>query len=174
MIISLEELKVIFPNEEEQSLLFKIKSIESVIRSYTKNNFQDRRIRFKAAIVDGKVYGGSPYILKGDTVQISQSINNGVYTVRNASETELILTDEYLFNSPHNVITKVIYPIDVKNIALEMLKWELNYSEKVAAGISSESISRYSVSYNSSGNTVNGYPQSIMQKLKPYMRAKFS
>lgn len=110
MIISLEELKIMYPAIDEKILEHKINAIECTIKGYTNNNFKNS------------------------------------------------------------------YPYDVIDVALEMLKWKLEYSEKQTMGISSESISRYSVSYanmNDGNSTINGYPKSMMSRLKPYMKAKF-
>ncbi len=175
MIISLTKLKVMFPNVEEQVLIDKITAIESAIRSYTKNNFQDRKVRFSAAILNNICTPSHPLIKEGDTVTISQSINEGFYNVESVNENQMILPSE-LIDTPINLITKVYYPPDVVSVASDLMKWTIEYSEKQLMGISSESISRYSVSYsniNSDSTNINGYPLSIMSRLKPYIKAKF-
>lgn len=175
MIISLTKLKVMFPNVEEQVLIDKITAIESAIRGYTNNNFQDRKVRFSAAILNNVCTPSHPLIKEGDTVTISQSINEGFYNVESVSENQMILSSE-LIDTPINLITKVYYPPDVVSVASDLMKWTIEYSEKQLMGISSESISRYSVSYsnlNSDGANINGYPVSIMSRLKAYMKAKF-
>lgn len=175
MIISLSNLKELYPNENEQSLIDKVTAIESAIRGYTNNNFQDKRVRFSANIIDNVCTPTHPLIKEGDTITISQSINEGFYNVDTVNENQMILSRE-LIDSPINLITKVYYPPDVVNVAYELMNWAINYSEKAMAGISSETISRYSVSYgnmNGNGANINGYPVVIMSKLKPYVRAKF-
>lgn len=175
MIISLAKLKVMFPNAEEQVLIDKITAIESAIRGYTNNNFQDRKVRFSAAILNNVCTPSHPLIKEGDTVTISQSINEGFYNVESVNENQMILSSE-LIDTPINLITKVYYPPDVVSVAADLMKWTIEYSEKQLMGISSESISRYSVSYsnlNSDGTNINGYPSSIMSRLKAYMKAKF-
>lgn len=175
MIISLTKLKVMFPNAEEQVLIDKITAIESAIRGYTNNNFQDRKVRFSAAILNNVCTPSHPLIKVGDTVTVSQSINEGYYNVESVIDNQFTLSGE-LIDTPINLITKVYYPPDVVNVASDLIKWDIEYSEKQLMGISSESISRYSVSYsnlNSDGANINGYPVSIMNRLKPYVRAKF-
>ena len=56
---------------------------------------------------------------------------------------------------------------------VNMMKWELNNREKV--GISSETISRHSVSYfdMSGDNSIAGFPKALLGFLKPYMKARF-
>lgn len=175
MIISLGDLKELYPNENEQSLVDKVLAIESAIRGYTNNNFQDTRVRFTVEIKDNKCYPSSNYIKNGDTVTISQSINEGFYNVKFVT-TEHISISEELINSQVNLLTKVKYPPDVVSVAMDLLKWTIEYSDKQAAGITEESISRYSVKYsniNDNNSNINGFPLSIMNRLKPYMKAKF-
>lgn len=175
MIISLSKLKEMFPNVEEQLLIDKITAIECAIRGYTKNNFQDRKVRFSAAISNNVCTPSHPLIKVGDTVTVSQSINEGYYNVESVSDNQFTISGE-LTDTPINLITKVYYPPDVVNVAADLMKWTIEYSEKQLMGISSESISRYSVSYSnvsSDGANINGYPVAIMSKLKPYIRAKF-
>lgn len=65
------------------------------------------------------------------------------------------------------------YPMDVKMGVANMMKWELNNRDKV--GVASETISRHSVTYFNmdSGNTVMGFPVSLLGFLKPYKKARF-
>ena len=67
------------------------------------------------------------------------------------------------------------YPPDVKMGAINALKWDFAMRDKI--GISSETISRHSVTYadaagNSDGNA-SGYPLAVIGFLKPYMRGSF-
>lgn len=81
----------------------------------------------------------------------------------------------YTNNNFKNRTTGAVeYPPDVKIGAMNMLKWDIEKRDKV--GISSETISRHSVSYVSmeAENHCNcGYPKSVMGFLKPYKRARF-
>ncbi len=65
------------------------------------------------------------------------------------------------------------YPMDVKLGAVNLLKWETANRDKV--GISSETISRHSVSYfdMTGDNSSMGYPKALLGFLQPYMRARF-
>lgn len=65
------------------------------------------------------------------------------------------------------------YPMDVKMGVVNLLKWELEHREKV--GVASETISRHSVTYFNmdGGNSVMGFPSSLLGFLKPYKRARF-
>ena len=84
VIISVTELKRMpeFKGIHETTLLRKLKAVESLIRSYTNNNFQNRLIRFSTASSENELLGVCEYLRVGDTVQISESINDGLYTVK--------------------------------------------------------------------------------------------
>jgi len=172
MILTLSELKQQFPDKTDFELSSRESAIECFIRSYTNNHFQQRLVRFYADIVGGVVQGASAYINVGDTVEISTSINNGIYTVT-AITADTMTLDGDIFDCANNLFTKIIYPPDVKMGALNLLKWEFEQREKV--GVKSESISRYNVTYydNDANNTVNGYPAALMGFLKPYCKARF-
>lgn len=173
MIISLDELKKIskFANYEDAELERELQAIEQAIRSYTNNNFQDRAKRIACSSLNGALQGTSPYFKVGDTLEISQSQNAGLYVIAAISDT--ITLDGELYDEPYNLVTKVIYPADVVVGALSLLDWKLTKSDKV--GVQSESISRHSVTYfNLDGdNSIMGYPKSLFGFLKPYRKAKF-
>lgn len=62
------------------------------------------------------------------------------------------------------------FPPDVVNGAIKLIL----YDERIRGkeGIKSESLSRYSVSYDTD-NGENGYPSGMLDFLKPYMKARF-
>ena len=174
MIISVDELrKFINTNLTNEILQAQLEALESLIRNYTNNNFQNRNIRFKVNASNSKLQLLSTPLLKvEDTIEISQSkYNNGVYVIK--SNEEGITLDKELYDEQDLLITKVIYPLDVKMGVVEMMKWSINNRDKV--GIQSETISRHSVSYfNMDGdNSTIGFPKSLVGFLKPYMKARF-
>lgn len=64
------------------------------------------------------------------------------------------------------------FPTDVKMGAINMIQYDLTMRAK--QGISSETISRHSVTYVSSNeSSVGGYPKSAIGFLKPYIKARF-
>lgn len=174
MIISVNELKrnPKFAEYDDEVLEMELKAIEAAIRSYTNNNFQDRRKRIVCASWGGVLQGTSPYFKVGDTVEVSRSNNAGLYVIT-AIDGEKITVDGELYDEVQNYITKVIYPADVVAGALRMLDWKLTQSGKV--GVQSESISRHSVTYfNMDGdNSIMGYPKSLLGFLKPYKCVRF-
>ena len=63
------------------------------------------------------------------------------------------------------------YPKDVKMGVVNLIRWDISFRDKV--GISSETISRHSVSYSGGGDSAGGYPNSLVSFLHPYMKARF-
>ncbi len=174
MIISVEEFKRFTPTVVEDSVLeVRLQALELLIRKYTNNNFQNRAVRMEGSIEYGRIYGDLPQGLKvGDTVQISESgINAGLFTVRTI-DSGWIEVNEEVIDEMRVLVTKVEYPIDVKQTVVDMLKWKLESGDK--AGIQSETLSRYSVTYfqNDDSNTTMGYPTSLLQALKVYKKAR--
>lgn len=168
-LTSMEEFTDIAPGV----LSMKLEAVESLIRSYTNNNFQNRAMRMEAPTVNGVVLGHSPFFRVGDTVQISQSmVNDGLYEIVEVTDTGLQL-DRDIFDFPLNTLTKVIYPADVQKGVIDLMVWEVGNRQKV--GIKSETLSRHSVTYydQDSNNQVMGYPVSLLGFLKPYMKPRF-
>jgi len=173
MIMSLEGLKKIeqLNGIDNETLLRKVNAIEIAIRGHTNNNFQNRNIRFEASADNGALNGSSPLLKIGDTVQISQSINDGLYDVKSIDK--ITKLDRALFDSDFNRVTKIEYPPDVQEGVINMLLWD--FDRKGRVGVKSENISRYTVTYFGSTNAADyviGYPATIMGFLKPYMRAQ--
>lgn len=174
MIMTVEELKTyIKTNESDEVLEVKLQALESLIRKYTNNNFQQRGIRFLANANDGKLQLETSFLKANDTIEISQSkYNDGVYHIVSIEPLNLVLSDE-LMDEEELLVTKIKYPQDVKMGVLNMLKWELENREKV--GIKSETISRHSVTYfNMDGDdSIMGFPKSLLGFLEPYKKARF-
>lgn len=177
MIMSVAELRqYITTDDVDQVLEAKLQALELLIRAYTNNNFQKRAFRAVAvAVSDGNrlmVTTSNPF-KPGDTLQITESeFNDGLVCVKVVDD-EAITVKEELLDESGVVVTKVVYPADVKMGCVTMLKWELENRDKV--GVSSETISRHSVTYfNMDGdNSSMGYPKSLIGFLRPYKRARF-
>lgn len=174
MIISVNELKKNpkFAEYDDERLEMELRAIEQAIRSYTNNNFQDRRKRIVCPSWNGVLQGAGPWFKTGDTVEVSKSNNAGLYVIT-AIDGEKITVDGELYDEVQNYVTKVVYPADVVAGAVRMLDWKLTQSDKV--GVQSESISRHSVTYfNMDGdNSIMGYPKSLIGFLKPYKCISF-
>ena len=171
MIITIEELKKVseLSNIPDEQLTVMCEGIEDFIRQYTNNNFIVKNVTFNAPSTDGKLETVSPLFNVGDTVLISNSkYNNGVYVLNGTDGT----LNKELFDDDNNKITLVKYPPAVKLGVVKLLKYNVKMDDKV--GISSESLSRHSVSYaQPSNDSIGGYPSSLMSFLKPYMKARF-
>lgn len=170
MIITVEELKKVseLSNIPDEQLTIMCEGIEDFIRQYTNNNFIIKNVTFNTPSMDGKLETVSPLFNVGDTVLISNSkYNNGVYvlTAMDGTLDKELLDDD-------NKVTLVKYPPAVKLGVIKLLQYNAKMDSKV--GISSESLSRHSVSYAQPTNdSIGGYPSSLMSFLKPYMKARF-
>lgn len=174
MIITIEEYRSLdsrYAEMTDDDCIEQIKAIESLIRDYTHNNFQNRKVRFRADISGGAIAASCSYLKAGDNVQISESMNDGTYTVASSGDTITLMEDVY--DEKDNLITKVEYPAAVRAGVKALLTWKATGGEKV--GIKQESISRHSVTYYDQdvNNTVMGYPVALMAFLEPYFRARF-
>lgn len=175
MIVKVETLASMdeFKSDDTDLLSMKLEAIESLIGSYTNNNFQNRNMRIEASVSDGMILGHSPYFKVGDTVQISQSmVNDGLYGIAELTNST-ITVDGDLFDHPVNTVTKIIYPADVQKGVIDLMVWEKENRQKV--GIKSETLSRHSTTYydQDANNQVMGYPVSLLGFLRPYMKARF-
>jgi hypothetical protein len=176
MIIDVSELLEMpeFIGIAERTLNRKLKAVESLIRSYTNNNFQNRMVRFEAPSSTSSLFGFSEYLKVGDTVQISESINNGLYTVKEINQVqETVQLEDGLFETDYNLITKVEYPDAIVEGVINLMIWEVQNRSKV--GIKSETLSRHSVTYydQDANNQLMGYPVTLLGFLKPYIKARF-
>ena len=173
MIISVDELKQFLQTELDDKVLeANLLALESSIRKYTNNNFQIIHFRYKTNASNGKLALTNSMFKVGDTIQISQSMyNNGLYVIKEVGNE--ITLDVDLIDEEKILVTKVVYPLDVKMGVVEMMKWNLNNRSKV--GIQSETISRHSVTYFNmdADNSILGFPKSLVGFLKPYMKARF-
>lgn len=175
MIMSIDELKRHIQTKETDDILQeKLQAIELKIRNYTNNNFQNRSVRCKADIVGEifRVNGVTPF-KEGDTVHVTDStLNEGLYTVKDADNASFT-ANEAVRDEFDVLITLVEYPVDVKQGAINLLKWDEKNREK--AGIQSETISRHSITYVSTegDNWDKGYPASLMDFIEPYKKARF-
>ena len=176
MILSVEELKKhVTTSEKDDVLAMWLKGIEAMVRKHTNNRFQDRNFRVYADIHSGLfVVDALTPFEPGDTVQISNSDrNDGLYVVSDVTDSTFTVNGN-TYDENDVMVTKVVYPEDVKMGVINLFKWEGKGREKV--GIESETISRHSVTYykmNEDGNNEKGYPAALMKFLEPYMCARF-
>lgn len=176
MIVTVEELKSQIECDDmtDTAIQSQLTAIEAIIRKYTHNNFQMPAIRFEAETSGNIIKGSSPYIKAGDTLQITQSaVNNGLYVVESITEAE-ITVDKPLYDWKDNRITKIEYPPDVKQVAIDMFKWKLEFGGKIGVKSEAETLSRHSVSvtYEDSNALYMGYPKGLLSALSLYVKAR--
>lgn len=175
MIMSVKEFKTFVTTDiADEVIEAKLQALEMLIRKYTNNNFQKRSYRRTADIVGGLflVEALTPFKV-GDTVQITESqLNEGLFIVNEADDSTFTVNEE-VEDETGVLVTKIVYPMDVKMGVVNMMKWDIENRDKV--GIQSETISRHSVTYfNMDGdNSTMGFPKSLVDFLKPYMKARF-
>lgn len=177
MIISVEEAKREIANWNgwtDVKIERRLKAIEQAIRSYTRNNFQDRDCRRTADIIGGSFFveALTPFTA-GDTIQISESkLNKGLFMVT-AAEDSYFTVKEPAKDEKDVLVTKVVYPEDVVECVFNLLDWDLK--ERDRAGIQSETLSRHSVTYfkTEDADFVMGYPKKLLGTLDLYKKARF-
>ncbi len=172
MIITVEDLKkqVDTGTADDDLIAVKLEAIEAVIRAYTNNNFQQREIRFAGQSTDSMIHGDPRYMRTGDTVQISASgVNDGLYVIT-AIDDYGIEVDPPVMATDFNLVTKIQYPADVKQCAVDLFKWKQTMGDKV--GVKSETISRHSVTYEDSATLFMGYPVGILNGLNLHKKAR--
>lgn len=173
MIITVEDLKkqIDVGNATDEQIASRLDAIESVIRAYTNNNFQQREIRFCGHSQGSKVYGSPRFFTVGDTVQITSDygVNDGLYVVQAVHDDCLELNKD-LASVEYNLVTKIKYPVDVIRSVVRLFRWEQTNGDKV--GIKSETLSRHSVTYEDSATLYMGYPVGILNGLLLYRKAR--
>lgn len=172
MIITVSELRNQIDCGEvtDGQITVRLNAIEAVIRAYTNNNFQLRSVRFFGRSENNSVYGEPKFFTVGDTVQISGTgVNDGLYQITMV-DTDHIELDKRLKTFDCNLVTKVEYPADVIQCAVDLYQWKQKMGEKV--GIKSETISRHSVTYEDSATLFMGYPVGILNGLQLHKKAR--
>lgn len=178
MLLTTKELKALYSEFEEVNddlLKRKLSAIESTIRAYTYNNFQNRKVRAICTAKGNKLtyVKGNWLFRENDTVQLDdEGLNNGLYVIDEMMADDLTV-DNALYPSDEVLVTKVQYPFEIVEGAINLLRWDVFERDK-NEGVASESISRHSVSYVNydASNTINGYPSKLFGFCTPYMRMK--
>lgn len=177
MIMTVAELRqFVTTDEADQALEARLQALELLIRAYTNNNFQQHGFRVEADIRGGVFMSESliPFAV-GNTVMISQSDlqSDCLCIVKEITDDTTFTVNESCADDDCILVTKVVYPADVKLGVANMLKWQLDNGDK--AGVSSETISRHSVTYfdMTGDNSTIGFPKALAGFLRPYMKARF-
>lgn len=187
MIISIEKLREYITTDKADSVLEDmLQALEQSIRKYTNNNFQDRNRRFYCNVsATHGLHCASVLFAVGDTVQLSNSaFNKGLYTIDSIDmENGYMELNEALIDESNVLVTKVLYPMDVKMGVVDIIRWKLK-NEDINSGdtskkeIQSETISRHSVTYaqdatESDIDSSFGVPRKYISFLNAYKKARF-
>ena len=174
MLITVEDLKAIYTDLDfskfsDERLKRKLDAIETLVRNHTHNNFTNRATRTECFIEDNELVGDLSLFKVGNTIQIVGGVNEGIYTIEELYDGFAKL-DKDIYNSDEVVIYRVDYPADVIEGSVVLLNYDCNKENKI--GISSESLSRHSVSYvnYNESNTKEGYPSELLGFLRKYAK----
>ena len=129
MIMTVAELRqFVTTDEADQALEARLQALELLIRAYTNNNFQQRGFRVEADIRGGVFMSERliPFAV-GDTVMISQSDlqSDCLCIVKEITDDTTFTVNESCADDDCILVTKVVYPADVKLGVANMLKWQL-------------------------------------------------
>lgn len=183
LILSLEEAKNFLKIKDvsDFELEIRLNALETMIRNRTNNKFLDTRVRVKKKLIfnDGNTITGANFedlgFRVGNSIDIDDSIqNNGVYTITGVSETYIKVKEELQEEECNCLITKVVYPSDIKLGVIKLLQYDNKMADKI--GIKKETIARMSTEYFDMGNneSVEGYPASLLKFLNKYKKLRWS
>lgn len=186
MLMTLEELKAFVTTDVPDLVLeARLQALELTIRKNTNNNFQSRGFRVVADIRGGVFMSESltPFEV-GDTIMVSEStLQSDMLAVVTEANELTFMTDSDWADDNDVLVTKVVYPVDVKMAAADILNWQLrnasaNSGDTSKKDIQSETMSRYSVTYAADATEADidanyGVPKKLTAPLLQYCRARF-
>lgn len=171
MIISVDKLKEFITTDVSDSVLqARLEALETSIRNKTHNNFQDRRFRSIGMVKDGVLGVADTFYFKvGDTIMVDEDL-----CVITAIEGMTVSVDKELLDADKVLVTKVVYPKDIMLGVVDVMSWMLQ-NPSAKAGISSETLSRHSVSYQGASefDADIGCPVRLLSFLNSYKKARF-
>jgi len=186
MLMTVEELKqYITTNRSDMVLEAMLQALELTIRKYTNNNFQKRGFRVEADI-KASVFMSETLIpfAVGDTIMVSESeLQSDCLAVVTEVNDLTFITDNEWADENDVLVTKVVYPADVKIGAANIIDWQLrnqamNSGDISQAPVAAETISRHSVTYVTDASEADlstelGIPRKHVAFLKGYKKARF-
>ena len=186
MLMTVEELKQYITTDKSDTVLeAMLQALELTIRRYTNNNFQNRGFRVEADIRSGVFMSESliPFEV-GDTIMVSESdLQSDCLAVVKEVNDLTFTTDSEWADEDAVLVTKVVYPADVKLGAANIIDWQLrnqamNSGDTSNAPVASETISRHSVTYVTDASEADlstefGVPRKHVAFLKGYKKARF-
>lgn len=154
--------------------------LEASIRGLTNNKFQVSSIRYSLVEIISNnlvILSQVPeYLQVGDTIELVDSINDGLYVIKEINGPELLLDTKQLIKHKKGnaFVIKIKYPADVILGVQKLLRYDEKMEEKV--GVKSESIARMSVTYYDmvSEESLEGFPASLLKFLDKYKKLRWS
>lgn len=110
--------------------------------------------------------------VEDDNLLVEGSVKNDGYFTADDVAATTIEVDEDLVDEDLDeevTISYVFWPRDVKQIVVNMMRYDIIEREK-KKGLASESIGDYSVSWGETGNVFQDYPKDIVGGLLGYMK----
>lgn len=171
MIISVQKLKEFITTDVSDMVLeARLSALETSIRNKTHNTFQDRRFRTTGNVYGNTIDGYFTGLFNiGDTVMV----NSDLVIIDNLTVDSMTIS-KTLLPQDNALITKVVYPKDIVIGVVDVMSWILS-NPSAKAGISSETLSRHSVTYqnNAEFDSDIGCPVRLLSFLNQYKKARF-
>lgn len=154
--------------------------LEIMVRKLTNNNFQLTKFRLldlKLSENTIKSSNGRMDVFRpGDTIEINETdYNDGLYVVESVSDGVITVHGDFITEINSGAIaTKVSYPTDVLVGIKKLIAYDAKMRDK--AGIKSETIARWSVTYYdvTATESSEGYPVSLLGFLNKYKKLRWS
>lgn len=111
----------------------------------------------------------------GNTIDIDECLlNKGIFTIADVTNSSITVLEDLLDEESYSLISKVVYPYDIVQGVIKLIKYDFKMSDKM--GVKQESISRYSVTYYDVNSTesIEGYPAALMKFLNKYKKLRWS
>nr|DAJ48227.1 MAG TPA: head to tail adaptor [Caudoviricetes sp.] len=176
MIISLDEALKLDATATQETC----DGLETMVRKLTNNNFQLIKFRIldlKLAENTIKSRNGRMDVFRpGDTIEINGTdYNDGLYVVESVSDGVITVYGDFIAEINSGAIaTKINYPADVLAGVKKLIAYDAKMRDK--AGIKSETIARWSVTYYdvTAAESSEGYPVSLLGFLNKYKKLRWS
>lgn len=176
MIISLDEALKLDATATQETC----DGLETMVRKLTNNNFQLTKFRLldlKLSENTIKSSNGRMDVFRaGDTIEINGTdYNDGLYVVESVSDGVITVYGDFIAEINSGAIaTKINYPADVLAGVKKLIAYDAKMRDK--AGIKSETIARWSVTYYdvTATESSEGYPVSLLGFLNKYKKLRWS
>lgn len=176
MIISLDEALKLDATATQETC----DGLETMVRKLTNNNFQLIKFRLRDLKLSENTIksrnGRMDVFRTGDTIEINGTdYNDGLYVIKSVSDSVITVHGKFITEINSGAIaTKVSYPTDVLVGIKKLISYDAKMRDK--AGIKSETIARWSVTYYdvTATESSEGYPVSLLGFLNKYKKLRWS